>query len=149
MPHRSATIEPAPRRYLRNVAAMALLWLVLGLVNGLCSVPDYHPLSVLAWGLAGTIVFVPIGVLLGLAGGRWWDCLAGAASGLAIASAATVVMGRPNVGYFASFGLVFGGLVGATLGAVLRLPRRAWAALNRLLAEADSPAASAQVSVRS
>jgi len=109
---------------LRHAGNMTLLWLAFGVVVGTCLAPPGGGWVRLVSGtIAGMIVLPPIGLVLGMLGARWREALACGFVGLllgALAAAATA----GSVGYAAAFGLIFGGLLGATfLAFFYRLPR--------------------------
>src|SRR5438067_718888 len=79
------------RNLVRHVRDMALLWLALGAVAGACLVPPGGGwVSLVSWGIAGVIVLTPVGVLLGLLGGRRQESLACGLGGLAAGALAGV-----------------------------------------------------------
>src|SRR5215831_11627776 len=75
----------------RHVREMALLWLALGALAGPCLVPPGGGwVSLVSWGIAGMVVLTPVGVLLGLLGGRRRDSVACGLGGLAVGALAGV-----------------------------------------------------------
>jgi hypothetical protein len=130
-----APLTPSPvRMILGRVGVSAMIWSGFGLVVGMCTAPDSRPISVVASLIAGVIVLAPVGAVTGLFGGRWQELLVGGTLGLAGGVLLAVVRGEP-VGYMAALGVVFGGLVGATVVSTFwRLPRL----LKRLIAPAGS-----------
>ena len=115
---------PTLRGLLRLAGNMALLWLAFGVVVGACLVPPGGGWIHLVSGtLAGMLVMPPVGLLLGMIGARWSDSLTCGFVGLLLGALAGAA-GGGSVGSSASFGLIFGGFLGATFVTVFyRLPR--------------------------
>jgi len=103
---------------------MALLWLAFGIVVGACLVPPGGGwIRLVSGAIAGMIVLPPLGLLLGMLGARWRDCLACGFVGLLLGALAGTA-GAGSVGSAAAFGLILGGFVGATfLAFFYHLPR--------------------------
>src|SRR5262249_51436192 len=105
-----------------RLRGMTLLWLGLGLLVGAAvTPPDAGAIGLISFLLAGTIVLTPLGLALGLVGGQALESALGAAGGVALGAAGLLLLppgGAP--GLFATC-VMIGGLVGATLGGVLRM----------------------------
>jgi hypothetical protein len=74
--------------------------------------------------IAGMLLLPPLGLVLGLIGGRWNESLLGGLLGLTCGMAGRLVLPGMGVTSLASFGLLFGGMMGATLPLIFRLIRR-------------------------
>jgi hypothetical protein len=127
MPLLVAPAFPSPRALLgaavRRLPGMAAVWAVFGVVVGLLNPPGAGPVSIAAGITAGVLVLTPLGVALTLAGGRWAESLAGAALGLMLVPLVGLLSIPPGIP-IVPLGLIFGGIVGATVVNLLyRLPR--------------------------
>jgi hypothetical protein len=101
---------------------MVLLWLGLGAIIGVLSMPpDGGMIGFLAGALAGMIVLPAVGALFGLLGGRWWEALVGAACGLASGFAIAFFSGSSRLASSVSLYLLLGTCAGATLPQLCRL----------------------------
>ena len=106
-----------------RISVSALIWCGFGIVVGICTAPKSDLISMIAGILAGMIVLTPVGVVTSVFGGRWTELLIGGGMGYSGGVALAILRGEP-CGYLAGLGLVFGGLVGATVvSAFWRLPR--------------------------
>jgi len=111
-----------PPTFLRRLGQMAFLWVILGSIVGICTVGAGGTILLIAGGIAGVVVLVPVGVILALLGARWPETLACATAGFLVGAGAGLFL--ESVGTLAATGLIFGGLVGGTFLAVFyRLPR--------------------------
>ena len=130
--------EPAHVTALRGLALrardLAVLWLAFGVVVGACTTPAGGGwVCLVAGAIAGIIVLTPVGMVLSLIGARPRETMVCGLGGLALGALAGMA-GSAEVGPAAAFGLVFGGMVGATFVAFFyRLPRLL---LGRLAARA-------------
>jgi hypothetical protein len=116
----------------RRVQQMVLLWAGLGVVEGMISSPPNGDLLALfATVAAGLLLLPPMGLVFGLIGGRWNECLLGAAFGLLFALACAMVM--PALAPLAVAGvcLLVGGMMGATLPVFARVLKRSMVAVTR------------------
>ena len=122
------TASPAEtfRATLRRMPGMIAVWLGFGVLLGFVSPAGTGPIGVAAGATAGVIVLTPMGVMLALLGGRWRETLAGGLLGLLIVPHVASVPGlTPRL--MNAFGLIFGGIVGATaVTALYRFPRLLW-----------------------
>jgi hypothetical protein len=120
------------RAAVRRMPGMVAVWAGFGVTCGVLTAPGTGPVAITAGVIAGLIVLTPFGIALALAGGKWRDSLVGGAFGLALvplAAWAGVSTGTSLV----PVGLVFGGIVGATVvTACYRLPRLVLAAARPL-----------------
>jgi hypothetical protein len=122
----------------RRIAAMSLLWLGFGVAAGVLTAPQNTPLGIAAGIVAGMIVLPPVGALLGAIGGRWKESMAGGTLGLAMCTAYALAQARPDAAGVAAFGLILGGLVGATVvTALYRLPRLVLGGVRQLMRSDD------------
>jgi hypothetical protein len=129
--------SPLRARFGRRLGAMTLMWLGFALAAGaLAMPPGGGAVAVIAGMLAGTIVLVPLGVVLGLVGGRWKETLVGGVGGLLLGLLTALLGGQAAILSQGATGLVAGGLVGATLPGLLR---RAWTVLAPRLSRAAHP----------
>jgi hypothetical protein len=106
----------------RRVQQMVLLWGGLGVVVGvITSPPDSDYLALVATIIAGLLLLPPMGLVLGLVGGRWNESLLGACVGLVLAMASAMVM--PSLAPLAAAGVcvLVGGMMGGTLPVFARL----------------------------
>jgi hypothetical protein len=118
--------DPSPRvRGVRKrVVAMALVWLPLGAAVGALSVVEgSDTIAVFSEILAGMIVTLLLGGILGLIGGEIKPVLFGATSGVLV-GALSGTLGGFGVLSIAGVGLIGGGIVGATLPAIMLRFRR-------------------------
>ena len=74
---------------------------------------------------------------MGAIGCKWKESLNGGVLGLAGGTALALVQGRPDAATVASFCVIFGGLVGATVAAFFRLPRLVLRGVRRLVRSND------------
>jgi hypothetical protein len=119
----AAPLENRLRKYGKSVLAMTLLGSVFGAMVGILLAPP-GPIGLVAGGLAGLVVLMPLGMVLGMAGGRWQEMLWCGAIGLALGILAGAVGDPARIRLFAAIGLVYGAIVGATFVTVFfRLPR--------------------------
>jgi hypothetical protein len=101
---------------------MVLLWLGLGAIIGILSMPaDCGPIGILAGAVAGMIVLPGLGGLFGILGGRWQESLLGAACGLVFGITVEVFRGSTQFAGDLSLYLLIGAGGGATLPQVCRL----------------------------
>ncbi len=118
----------------RRLRGMTVLWLGLGLLVGAASTPTGEgPIARVAFLLAGTIILTPLGLVLGLLGGQALETALGAAGGAVLGAAGLLLLPSGGPPRLFATSVLFGALVGATLGTVLRaivwvaeraLPRR-------------------------
>jgi hypothetical protein len=102
-----------------RMAVMALIWLPLGaLVGALSMAESAGVISVFSGILAGMIVTPLLGVVLALLGGEIKPVLFGATSGALIGALSGALDGL-GVSPIAGVGLIGGGIVGATLPAIM------------------------------
>jgi hypothetical protein len=125
------------RTAVRRIVGMALLWLGFGIVVGYLTAPDQTPIGIAAGVIAGMIVLPPLGAVLGAIGCRWRESLNGGLLGLAACTTLTLIRDRPDAATLAAFGVIVGGLVGATVAVVFRLPRLVLAGVRRLARSDD------------
>src|SRR4051794_17159558 len=78
----------------RRVLNMALLWGLLGTVVGAATSPHGGLIGLVPFAIAGVIVLLPLGAVLGLVGGRVKPTLAGALCG-AVVGILTAVLACP------------------------------------------------------
>lgn len=116
---------------------MALTWMGFGVIVGYLTAPDYSTIGIAAGVVAGMIVLSPLGGMLGAIGSRWKDSLNGGVLGLAGGTAFALAQGRPDAATVAAFGLIFGGLVGATVVAFIRIPLLVIGGVRRLARSND------------
>src|SRR5262245_20735733 len=118
-------MSPTGRERLRRVLGMAAVWLVFGSAVGMLTAPKPDTIGVVAGVIAGVVVLVPVGLALACVGGRGRDSAAGDLLGLTVVPAAWHLAALPlSPAWAAPFGLLFGGIVGATaVGVFYRLPR--------------------------
>jgi hypothetical protein len=111
------------RQYGGRVLATTLLWSVFGLiVGGLMAPPG--TIGLVANGVAGVIVLTPLGMLVGLLGGRWKETLLCGLIGISVGAMRGAWGDADGAAFSAAVGLVCGGIVGATFVSVFyRLPR--------------------------
>jgi hypothetical protein len=101
---------------------MVLLWLGLGAIIGVLSMPaDSGPIGILAGAVAGMIVLPGVGGLFGILGGPWQESLLGAACGLVFGIIVEVFRGSTQFAADPSLYLLIGAAGGATLPQVCRL----------------------------
>ena len=112
------------RSLLTNALRMSLLWAAFGVLVGVGTTPAGEGwIGPVAGAIAGVIVLAPIGMILGLFGARRVETSACAAGGLCVGGIAGLATSGDPI-FLASSGLIFGGLLGATVVAVFyRLPR--------------------------
>ncbi|HET6574292.1 MAG TPA: hypothetical protein VFG68_11850 [Fimbriiglobus sp.] len=125
------------RAAVRRTASMALVWLGFGVVVGFLTAPQHSAIGIAAGILAGMIVLPPLGATLGAIGFRWKGSLDGGVLGLAGGTAFALVQGRPDAATVAGFGLIFGGLVGATVAAFVRFYCVLFGGIRRLARSDD------------
>jgi hypothetical protein len=114
---------PSLWQFGRRVLATAFVWTGFGLVVGVLIAPP-GPIGAVAGCIAGMIVLTPLGVLLGLIGGRWKETLLCGLVGFVLGTTGGAWGDAARTGYFAAAGLVYGGVVGATFVSLFyRLPR--------------------------
>jgi hypothetical protein len=116
----------AVRAALRRMPGMVLVWLGFGVLLGFVAPSAPGKVAMAAAATAGVIVLTPMGVVLALVGGRWRESLAGGLLGLLVVP---YLMSMPGLEprMMNAFGLIFGGIIGATVLTVLyRLPRLLW-----------------------
>jgi hypothetical protein len=124
-------VHPVIWAAVRRVVAMTGVWMGFGVLVGVCLATGGNWGGYVANVLAGLNVLSPMGVLVA-AIGRWKESLVGGVLGLAAGTAFAVAQGQPDAGQAAAFGVIFGGLVGATVvTAFYRLPRLVIGALRR------------------
>ncbi len=115
------------RAALRRLPGMAAVWLTFGVVVGVLTATERNTIAVVAGAVAGAIVLTPLGLSLVLIGGRVLGSLAGGAFGLAC-SPLIVELGAMHGGRsVAAFGIVAGGLFGATVVVAISIARRLFA----------------------
>jgi hypothetical protein len=103
---------------------MSLVWLGFALYVGATSMlPGADVIGLVSGAIAGVIVLVPIGVVLGLLGGRWKETCIGGVSGLTIGGLAGLLTGQANALLVANTGLVGGALLGATFSTLFHRVR--------------------------
>src|SRR5262249_48612300 len=100
-------------------------WATFGAAIGIITAPAPRDAIMIFSGIvAGLIVLTPVGVILGLAGGRHSESLAGGTIGLILAMIGASISGSGDPLLITSTGLVMGGLAGATMiGVFWRFPR--------------------------
>jgi hypothetical protein len=115
-----------------NVLRMTLLWLAFGPVVGVLSSPlEEGIIRIVAGMIAGVIVCVPCGVLMGLIGGQWRESLVGGVAGLTLGLSVGMVTGFSELMAAGNVGLVGGAMVGATVFTYLGYAWKAVAALRK------------------
>lgn len=126
------TSSPRPSLGTR-VRGMAVTWAFLGAAMG-ASAGGVSGGFVggFAGMIAGAIELAALGAVLGVIGGRPGESLLGGVCGVAAGILARLVGGHPNPVLAADFGLVFGGLVGATLRPYCRLISLPFLVLGRI-----------------
>lgn len=128
---RVSTVQPTLGRRVRD---MSLLWLGFAVTVGPSTAPAEHGvIGLVAGALAGLIILVPVGVLLGLLGAGWKQTLCGALGGLLLGAAIGFLGGHTDAVRRAGTGLLTGALVGATLPAMLYRMRALGQTLAALL----------------
>jgi hypothetical protein len=129
----------ALRSALGRLPAMALTWLLMGLMLGLLAGRGSGPTGLAAALTAGALVMMPVGLVLTALGARWDESLAGGTLGMLLGLGAAYLAGRPDLRGAAALGLASGAFVGATaLTLFYRLPR---AAIRRPARREGLPAA--------
>lgn len=115
-----------------RLARMMSAWLALGALVGIGSGATAvgAATTVLANMLAGMILFPPVGLLLGLIGGRARESLLGAAVGAILGAALGAVAGPAGLVETATHALLVGALAGATLRPYLAVARRIYTGLH-------------------
>jgi hypothetical protein len=137
MAEQDVTIDPiTPCFSLRsmgvNVLRMTLLWLAFGPVVGVLSSPLEEGFTRMVAGvIAGVIVCVPFGVLLGLIGGQWRESLVGGMAGLTLGLSVGMASGFSQLMAAGNVGLVGGAMVGATVFTYLDYAWKAVAAVRK------------------
>jgi hypothetical protein len=118
-------MSPTGREAWRRVLGMAAVWLVFGAAVGVLTAPKPDAIGVVAGVIAGVVVLLPLGLVLTCVGGRGRDSTAGGLLGLIVVPAVWHLAALPlPPAWAAPFGLLFGGIVGATaVGVFYRLPR--------------------------
>jgi hypothetical protein len=101
---------------------MSLLWLGFGVVIGACSEPARggSVIGVVSGIIAGVVVLTWFGPVLGLMGGQVWPTFLGALCGGAAGALAASLTGAADPLLVGNFGLILGGLVGATFSIFVR-----------------------------
>jgi hypothetical protein len=95
---------------------MACLWGLFGVLVGVATLSrPLNAAGVIAGMVAGLIILVPLGVLLGLAGGRPGLTLVGGVGGTGLGAVTGLLAGAPDAPHLASMGLISGAVTGATL----------------------------------
>jgi hypothetical protein len=120
----------------RRVLRMAAAWSILGMGAGVAVASSTGPglVSYAANIVAGVIVFLPLGVMLGLFFDASRASLVGAVAGLFFGVIAGGLSGRsPGGDPLLGRRLVVGGLVGATVGPTIRLTTSTLARLAGLV----------------
>jgi hypothetical protein len=103
---------------------MTLLWLAFGaLVGAGTAPPGAGTIGILSGAIAGMLVLPLLGTALGLMGGQFREALAGGLCGLAVGVAVAAFSTAAPWRFGADFGLLVGGLVGATFPRICRLLR--------------------------
>jgi hypothetical protein len=105
----------------RRLLDMTILWTLFGAIIGAGTGPDRRgTLDLVSFAIAGMIVLAPLGMVLGLIGGKWKEALIGAGIGLA-AGAMLGGLGREDdLVAGANIGLIMGGIFGTTASAFYR-----------------------------
>jgi hypothetical protein len=96
---------------------MALLWAALGALVGIGTAPGQEMVDLAAGITAGVIVFLPIGLLLGLLGGQARLALLGSTGGAVFGAAVGTFAGPAGLSPVL-VGLVGGAIVGGTFSVV-------------------------------
>lgn len=109
--------HPSPLQCLvQRVKHMACLWGLFGLLVGVATLArPFSAVGVLAGMIAGMIVLVPLGVILGLAGGRPGPTLFGGVSGAGLGAVTGMLASPDGAAHTASVALIGGAVAGATL----------------------------------
>lgn len=123
----------------RRVGRMALLWSLLGAGIGASTAPSSDLIGLVSGILAGLIVLVPMGALLGLIGGRVKPVLVGVLCGAGVGALIGLLDGAPIPSAFVQVGLIGGGLAGATTSALVWWARFVARAIAPLPDAAQSP----------
>jgi hypothetical protein len=109
----------------KRVRNMTLLWLAFGsLVGAGTAPPGAGAIGILSGAIAGMLVLPLLGTALGLMGGQVRETLAGGLCGLAVGAVAGALGTETPLLFGANFGLLVGGLAGATFLGLCRLLRR-------------------------
>jgi hypothetical protein len=94
---------------------MTLLWTLFGAIFGAGNTPAAGgTIGLVSFAIAGIIVLAPIGAALGLVGGQWKEALMGGVVGLAVGATVGVLGEEGDLLFRANFGLITGGITGAT-----------------------------------
>jgi hypothetical protein len=101
---------------------MAILWTLFGAVAGASHylVLGGDIIAVVSGAIAGVLVVPVLGVILALLGGQVKPTLLGGIWGAAMGVLAGFVAGPPNAPFSPDFGLLVGGMAGATFPQLLR-----------------------------
>ena len=115
-----------------RVARMMAAWLALGAIVGIGTgtMAGGQAAMILSNALAGMILFPPVGLLLGLIGGRARESFIGAAVGAILGTALGMIVGPAGVLNTATHALLVGALAGATFRPYLTLVRWVYSALQ-------------------
>jgi hypothetical protein len=110
-------VRPLARQSrMKRVNQMASLWGLFGTLVGLATLGgEPNAIGVLSAVLAGVIVLVPFGVVLGLAGGRPEPTLVGGVGGAGLGAVAGFLAGTDGVVQVASVAGIGGAVAGSTL----------------------------------
>jgi hypothetical protein len=109
----------------KRVRNMTLLWLGFGaLVGAGTAPPGAGTIGILSGAIAGMLVLPLLGTALGLMGGQLRETLAGGLCGLAVGTAVAALRTEAPWQFGADFGLLVGGLAGATFPGLCLLLRR-------------------------
>lgn len=105
----------------KRVRDMMLVWLLFGIVLGLCSEPARGGtfIGVLSGVIAGLVVMLPLGVLLGLFGGEVKPTVLGGIAAATLGACIAAGCAMPNPHFILSLSLILGGLLGATFSVFL------------------------------
>lgn len=136
-PPRSQPDVTTLRAAVRRMTDLALVWLGFGIIVGYLTAPQPTPIGIAAGVIAGMIVLPPVGAMLGAIGCRWRESLNGGVCGLAVGTALAIVQGRPDAATVSGFGVIVGGLVGATVLGFYRFPRLVFVGVRRLARSDD------------
>ena len=112
---------------------MACTWCLFGVVVGIITLPPGHDfVATIAGMLAGTIVLVPLGLVLGLVGGQPSLTLWGGVTGAGVSALLGVAIQNVDLARLAPLALIGGAIAGATLP----MATSSISSLGRLLVQA-------------
>lgn len=115
-----------------RVTRMMAAWLALGAIvgTGTGTTAGGEATMILSNALAGMILFPPVGLLLGLIGGRARESFIGAAVGAILGTALGTIASPAGFSKTATHALLIGALAGATFRPYLILVRWVYSALQ-------------------